>query len=262
MNPTSILGGVLAVVVVAFLAAVYLVWDARRLATPTHGRLLPAPCHRRRPSSPASSRFVGIFVLRADATYLFDGLTSRALPLVICSRALRRRRPCVLLLRDATRGARLLAVGAVASVVVGWGVAQWDYMLPDQLTVVDGRGALRHAHRGPRRDRARGAFIVLPASSCSTSSTNAACCPRKPPRQARPGDRGGRGSRPAGNVWAWTRGHVRFPPARADRPTVLCADSYCTRYRHAARHPQPLDTGLSKIGFRGVARTERPDRGR
>ena len=32
VNPTSVLGGVLAVVVVAFLAAVYLVWDARRLA--------------------------------------------------------------------------------------------------------------------------------------------------------------------------------------------------------------------------------------
>ena len=31
VNPTSILGGVLAVTVVAFLAAVYLVWDARRL---------------------------------------------------------------------------------------------------------------------------------------------------------------------------------------------------------------------------------------
>ncbi len=31
VNPTSVLGGVLAVVVVAYLAAVYLVWDARRI---------------------------------------------------------------------------------------------------------------------------------------------------------------------------------------------------------------------------------------
>src|SRR5215212_2523108 len=30
VNPTSVLGGVLAVIVVAYLAAVYLVWDARR----------------------------------------------------------------------------------------------------------------------------------------------------------------------------------------------------------------------------------------
>src|SRR5215471_5086139 len=34
INPTSVLGGVLAVVVCAFLAAVYLVWDARRVGEP------------------------------------------------------------------------------------------------------------------------------------------------------------------------------------------------------------------------------------
>src|SRR4029434_11269795 len=32
VNPTSIVGGVLAVVVGAYLASVYLIWDARRLA--------------------------------------------------------------------------------------------------------------------------------------------------------------------------------------------------------------------------------------
>jgi cytochrome d ubiquinol oxidase subunit II len=41
----------------------------------------------------------------------------------------------VLLLRGATRGARLLAVGAVATVVWGWGVAQWPYILPESLEV-------------------------------------------------------------------------------------------------------------------------------
>ena len=34
INPTSILGGVLAVAVCAYLAAVYLVWDAHRLGDP------------------------------------------------------------------------------------------------------------------------------------------------------------------------------------------------------------------------------------
>ena len=47
VNPTSVLGGVLAVVVVAYLAAVYLVFDARRLADRQHGRVLPPPRHRR-----------------------------------------------------------------------------------------------------------------------------------------------------------------------------------------------------------------------
>lgn len=32
----------------------------------------------------------------------------------------------------------------------------------------------------------------------------------------------------------------------------LCADSYCRRYRPAARRPQPVDTGMSHVGFRCV----------
>ena len=76
-------------------------------------------------------------MLHQDATYLFDGLTSRALPLVIVSAV------CgvgsLLLLRDRPHpGARLAAVGAVAGVVLAWGVAQWDYLLPQTLTVAAG----------------------------------------------------------------------------------------------------------------------------
>ncbi len=29
----------------------------------------------------------------------------------------------------------MLAIGAVATVVLGWGVAQWDYILPETLNV-------------------------------------------------------------------------------------------------------------------------------
>jgi len=35
--------------------------------------------------------------------------------------------------------------------------------------------------------------------------------------------------------------------------SFLCADSYCRRYRPAARRPQMIDTGMSHIGFRCVA---------
>jgi formylglycine-generating enzyme len=35
----------------------------------------------------------------------------------------------------------------------------------------------------------------------------------------------------------------------------LCAPSYCRRYRPAARHPQPVDTSTSHVGFRCVVRT-------
>jgi cytochrome bd ubiquinol oxidase subunit II len=133
VNPTSVLGGVLAVAAVAYLAAVYLVWDARRL-----GDTDMAEYFRRRAVVAAVAVAVivvaGIFVLRADARYLFDGLTSRALPLVILS-AICGIGALLLLVRDAARGARVLAVVAVASVVVSWGVAQWPYLLPESLTV-------------------------------------------------------------------------------------------------------------------------------
>jgi cytochrome d ubiquinol oxidase subunit II len=135
VNPTSVLGGVLAVVVVAYLAAAYLVWDARRLVDP-----VMVEYFRRRAMGTAIvagvASLVGVFVLRADARYLYDELTSKALPLVLLAAG------CgagslVLLLRGGERGARLLAAGAVASVVVGWGVAQWPYLLPETLEVAD-----------------------------------------------------------------------------------------------------------------------------
>ena len=78
--------------------------------------------------------FVGIIVFHSDARYLFDGLTSRALPLVIAS-AVCGIGSLILLIRNATRGARILSIGAVATVMVGWGVAQWPYILPTSLKV-------------------------------------------------------------------------------------------------------------------------------
>ena len=133
VNPTSILGGVLAVVVGAYLAAVDLVWNARE-----QGDTTMAEYFRRRAVGTAVVAglvaFVGIFVLRDDARYVFDGLTARALPFVIVS-AVAGTLSLVLLRRDAARGARLLAIVAVASIVISWGVAQWPYMLPTTLEV-------------------------------------------------------------------------------------------------------------------------------
>jgi cytochrome d ubiquinol oxidase subunit II len=133
VNPTSVLGGVLAVVAVAFLSAVYLVWDAARLGDDDmveyfRGRAVGAAV------AAGVVAFVGIFVLHADSPYLYHGLTTRGLALVILS-AVGGLGALVLLVRDNHRGARLLAIVAVASVIVAWGVAQWDYMLPTSLTV-------------------------------------------------------------------------------------------------------------------------------
>ncbi len=38
----------------------------------------------------------------------------------------------------------------------------------------------------------------------------------------------------------------------------LCAPSYCQRYRPAARHAQPVDTGTTHVGFRCILR-DRPE---
>jgi cytochrome d ubiquinol oxidase subunit II len=133
INPTSILGGVLAVTVCAYLAAVYMVWDARRIGTPEMVEYF-----RRRAVGAAVVAGVvaiaGIFVLHAEDVYLFHGLTSRALPLVILS-ALCGLGSLVLLMRSVHSVARLLAMGAVATVVLGWGVAQYPYILPTSLTL-------------------------------------------------------------------------------------------------------------------------------
>ncbi len=136
INPTSILGGVMAVVMVAYLASVYLVWDARRLADDEMVEYF-----RRRALIAAVVAgvvaFAGIFVLHRDAPFLYGGLTSRGLPAVIAS-AICGLGSLVLLMRHAAHWARLLAAGAVAAIVLGWGMAQWDYVLPQTLTVAQG----------------------------------------------------------------------------------------------------------------------------
>jgi cytochrome d ubiquinol oxidase subunit II len=133
INPTSILGGVLAVVVCAYLAAVYLFFDARRgdddaMVGYFRARALVTAVVA------GAVAIAGIFVLHADARYVFDGLTSRALPLVIIS-AVCGVGSLVLLLRNSPRGARVLAIGAVAAIIWGWGVAQHPYIFPTTLEV-------------------------------------------------------------------------------------------------------------------------------
>ncbi len=133
VNPTSILVGLLAVAVCAFLAATFLIWDSRRTGTP---QLQEYFRQRAFAASAAAGALavIGIFVLRADARYVFDGLMSRALPFIIVSLLCGSVSLLLLSLRS-PRGARLTAIGAVASVVAGWGVAQWPYLLPESLKV-------------------------------------------------------------------------------------------------------------------------------
>ena len=83
----------------------------------------------------------GIFALRADARFVYDGLTGEGLPLVLAS-VLCGLGALVLLWRGraARRSARSPS-RAVVAVIWGWGVAQYPYLLPQTLTIDDGRGA-------------------------------------------------------------------------------------------------------------------------
>ncbi len=134
LNPTGVLGGVLAVVVCGFIAAVFLTADADR-----RGEHDLSEAFRRRALVmgvvTGAVALVGILVLRSDAQHLADELlTGRALPLVVLS-GVGGVATMALLWTRHFAWARIAAAAAVASIVWGWGAGQYPYMLEDTLTV-------------------------------------------------------------------------------------------------------------------------------
>ena len=47
---------------------------------------------------------------------------------------------------------------------------------------------------------------------------------------------------------------IKIPRKVVKGGSHLCAPNYCRRYRPAARHPQPVDTSMSHVGFRCITR--------
>ncbi|MGK5114055.1 MULTISPECIES: cytochrome d ubiquinol oxidase subunit II [unclassified Geodermatophilus] len=133
VNPTSVLGGVLAVLVCAYLAAVFLCADARR-----EGADDLAAAFRLRALGTAAltglTGIAGMFVLRADAPVLFEGLTGRALPVVVVS-VLAGLAALGLLATRRYVPARAASALAVTAILVGWAVAQYPYVLLPELTI-------------------------------------------------------------------------------------------------------------------------------
>jgi len=139
LNPVSLVLGALFVMTGAYLAAVFLVSDARRLGDED---LVDYFSVRARAAAVVAGVVAvgGIFVLRADARFVYDGLTSEALPLVIASLVFGLG-ALVLLWRGDRHDVRPLAVAAVVAVIWGWGVAQYPYLLPTALTISAGAAA-------------------------------------------------------------------------------------------------------------------------
>jgi formylglycine-generating enzyme len=51
--------------------------------------------------------------------------------------------------------------------------------------------------------------------------------------------------------------NIRIPRKVLKGGSHLCAPNYCRRYRPAARHPEPIDTSTSHVGFRCVLRAQK-----
>jgi cytochrome bd ubiquinol oxidase subunit II len=139
ITPTSLVGGVVAVGTCAFLAGVFLVADAQR-------HRASALAERLRVHTLAVGVATGAVVfgalapVRHDAPTLADGLAGRAAPLIVLS-GVAGVLTLVLLLRRRYGIARLSAVIAVAAVVAGWGVAQYPWLLVDEVTIEQAAGA-------------------------------------------------------------------------------------------------------------------------
>ena len=139
LNPSSLVGGLVAVGTCVFLAGVFLVADADRAARVS----LTATLRRRTllvGVATGAVVFAGLVPLRQDAPVLWDGLTGRALPLMALSAAAGVA-TLALVARGSYSVARLGAVVAVGAVVSGWGVGQYPWLLVGSVTIADAAGA-------------------------------------------------------------------------------------------------------------------------
>jgi cytochrome d ubiquinol oxidase subunit II len=138
IGPLPLLVGALFVASCAYIAAVFLLDDCRRAGDDE----LAAYFVRRAIIAAVVAgalAAVGLVVLHSEARYIFDGLLDEGLPFLIAS-ALLGSATLFGLVRGWTRALRPLAIGAFATVIAGYAVAQYPYMLPTSLTVEDAAG--------------------------------------------------------------------------------------------------------------------------
>jgi cytochrome d ubiquinol oxidase subunit II len=135
LDPLPLTIGALFVATGAYLAAVFLIVDARRAGDDE----LEGYFEHRALLAGIVAGLLAVtagFVLQEEAPYLYDRLVAEGLPLVALS-ALCGLGVLVLLAGGGRRGLRPLAAGAVVAVVWGWAVAQFPYLLPTSLRIGD-----------------------------------------------------------------------------------------------------------------------------
>ena len=136
----GLLGGALAVVVCAFLAATYLTADAD-----SQGLADLTEYFRRRALAAGIAAgivaAIGVGVLHADASRLFAHLTGRAFPLLVLSGVGGTGTLLLLLRRGRYAVARVTAAVAVVAVLWGWAAGQYPFLIDGRLTIAAGQGA-------------------------------------------------------------------------------------------------------------------------
>lgn len=137
LNPTSMLGGSLAVVVSAYIAAVLAARDAARsdridLASYFRTRALVAGI------AAGVVALLGIFVIAADAPVLFDGLTDAYGGVIVLVSIVAGTTSLVAIYRRKRQLSRVAAVAATVSILWGWGAGQYPWLLPGVLTIEEG----------------------------------------------------------------------------------------------------------------------------
>jgi cytochrome d ubiquinol oxidase subunit II len=136
LNPTGIFVGALAVVTGAYLAAVFLAADSVRARLPD----LIAAFRRRALAAGVVTGVLalgGLLVLRADAPLLYDGLTSGPGLAAAGTSAAAGLITLGLVWSGHFGTARLSSAAAVASITIGWALAQSPYLLPGELTLAE-----------------------------------------------------------------------------------------------------------------------------
>lgn len=132
LQPLPLLVGAMFVASGAYLAAVFLVGDARRSDPGLEDYFV----RRALAAALVAGVFAvaGLLALHSEARYVFDRLTAEGLLLIVVS-ALCGIGVLASLLRGWRRPLRPLAAGAVAAVIWGWGVAQFPYLLPTSMKI-------------------------------------------------------------------------------------------------------------------------------